>query len=70
MKKKTIRLRGVTKAVVIAAGCIAMSAAMVMQSGDMAVNAMTKEEAEEQKKEAKENEDSAKSVLEAMDWLP
>lgn len=67
MKKKTIRLRGVTKAVVIAAGCIAMSAAMVMQSGDMAVNAMTKEEAEEQKKEAKENEDSAKSVLEAME---
>ena len=40
---------------------------MLLQTGDSTVNAMTKEEAEQQKEEAKENEKSAKDILNAME---
>ena len=44
-----------------------MGGAMLLQTGDSTVNAMTKEEAEQQKEEAKENEKSAKDILNAME---
>ena len=44
-----------------------MGGAMLLQTGDSTVNAMTKEEAEQQKEEAKENEKNAKDILNAME---
>ena len=67
MKKKYDNCRKIKRSTLLVLGCLAMGGAMLLQTGDSTVNAMTKEEAEQQKEEAKENEKSAKDILNAME---
>lgn len=67
MKKKYDNCRKIKRSTLLVLGCLAMGGAMLLQTGDSTVNAMTKEEAEQQKEEAKENEKNAKDILNAME---
>lgn len=67
MKKNITDKTRLKKIICVAVGCIAMSCAIMQQSGDSTVHAMTKEEAEQQKDEAEENEKSAKDVLTSLE---
>ncbi len=67
MKKNITDKTRLKKTICVAVGCIAMSCAIMQQSGDSTVHAMTKEEAEQQKDEAEENEKSAKDVLTSLE---
>lgn len=67
MKKRYEKGYNIKKSVLITAGCIVMGCSMLFQTGDSTVQAMTKDEAEKQKDEAQENENSAKDILKSME---
>lgn len=69
MKKRWITKANIKKTAFVVAGCVAMGCVATFSTGDSdsVVHAMTKQEAEDQKKEAQENEKEAKGVLESLE---
>ena len=69
MKKRWITKTNIKKTAFVVAGCVAMGCVATFSTGDSdsVVHAMTKQEAEDQKKEAQENEKEAKGVLESLE---
>lgn len=69
MKKRWITKANIKKTAFVVAGCVAMGCVATFSTGDSdsVVHAMTKQEAEDQKNEAQENEKEAKGVLESLE---
>lgn len=69
MKKRWITRANIKKTAFVVAGCVAMGCVATFSTwdSDSVVNAMTKQEAEDQKNEAKENEKEAKGVLDSLE---
>ena len=69
MKKRWITRANIKKTAFVVAGCVAMGCVATFSTwdSDSVVHAMTKQEAEDQKNEAKENEKEAKGVLDSLE---